>query len=153
MLSGTLYSENLNSIKNSYNNSFQVGILRDNPNANSFLTIGTTKQYDFKDFTYGMDFNVLFLGQEKFKDFGGILLTPKFGMIFIGNESTKLSSSIYVSSGISNMYSNHSNSLGFSGGVGIEARYLNYGINFGYVSIINSALSFEAVRLNLNYWF
>ena len=129
-----LFACSLFSSEKSFVNSSQVGILYDNPNKSMLFTIGTTKQYIFNDFMIGMDFNILFLGQENFKDFGGLQLTPKLGMIIIGNDKSDFYSSIYVNSGISSMNNDNKNALGYSGGIGIEARSLNYGLNFGYVS-------------------
>lgn len=144
---------NLFSQENSYNNSAHIGMISDNPNSSMFGTIGVTKQYIFNDFMIGMDFNVLLFGQENFEDFSGLNLSPKLGMIFIGDDKKDFYSAIFVTSGISAIMSENQNAMGYSGGIGLETRYLNYGFNFGYITNINRALNFEGLKLSLHYWF
>lgn len=147
-ISVELFSEN-----NSYNNSAHIGIISDNPNKSIFGTIGVTKQYIFNDFMIGMDFNLLLLGQEQFKDFAGMLVSPKLGMIFYGDDKSNLYSSIILTTGISSINNDESNSLGLNGGIGLETRYKSFGINIGYMTNLNRNLQFEGMKLDLNYWF
>lgn len=133
-----------------YISSFHIGAV--NNNDGYIGTIGVSKQYIFKDFMIGMDLNVMTLGQESFKDVSAIHLTPKLGMIFIGDDKSDFYTSIYVNSGISSIRVSNSNALGYAGGIGLETRYLNYGLNIGYLTNISKVINFEGVFIGLNYW-
>ena len=133
-----------------YISAFHIGWIKNNDGY--FGTICVSKQYIFKDFMIGMDLNVLTFGQEKFNGVSAIHLTPKIGMLFIGDDKSDFYTSVYVNSGITSVNSKSSNSLGYAGGVGLETRYLNYGLNIGYLTNISKTINFEGMYIGLNYW-
>lgn len=138
--------------ENSYNNSFKIGLLKENPD-NLFYSFGVTKQYMFYDFTLGVDFNLLFLGQNKFEKLTGLTLAPKLGMVIYGDDKSSFFLSLFTSSGISNANTKKSSSFGYVGSFGVETRYLNYGASVSYANISNKLIDVNALTINLHYWF
>jgi hypothetical protein len=151
ILSGTL-SAKVDSDGFGYNRTINIGMITDRNSDGYFPTIGVSKQYPFHDFMIGMDYNLSIFSQNEFSNFNEMTLSPKLSLVAFGNNKRKYYFAFYVNSGVSIVTINRNSSFGYSGGVGIDLRYLNYGLDLGYVSTINNFLSYEGVKINLKYW-